>query len=153
MRPARILRRNPFDRLWVVALLVGAACLFAVGMYSIKDWPYWGQPRVSVTVTEVVYRDGDHPGGQSRCPTMSKLAVESRDGRVGFLYECATFLSEGEAVVVQWHPDEARARTDVVSPLGIALIGGGIYTVAMLLVVVLHRRWRALEDVSPYESD
>ena len=139
------------ERYWVMATLLLAVCVLCVVVTSVKNAPYWGQPEVRVTVTEVVYRDGENPGGEGRCHDISKFVVADSHGRSGVLYECGSFLSVGDTAQVRWHPEEDRARVDVVTPAGTLAIGSGIYAVLMAVGstvwLVQRRRRRATAAV------
>ena len=134
------------ERYWVMATLLLAVCVLGVVVTSVKNQPYWGQPEVRVTVADVVYRNGENPGGEGRCYDISKFVVADAHGRSGVLYECGSFLSVGDTATVRWHPEEDRARIDVVTPTGTLAIGGGIYAVLMAIgsaVWWVQRRRRA----------
>ena len=135
MSTAKRPRPPLLGRFWVLALLLLGVCL-VVGVWTTSsDWAYWGQPETRVTVTDVVSLDAERPPGAARtCRSPSELAVVDDAGRRGVLYDCQRELFEGDTTLARWHPEENRARDDVLSPGTDVAIGGGFYA-GMLLVL------------------
>lgn len=134
-------------RYWVMATLLLAVCVLGVVLSSVKNRSYWGQPETRVTVAEVVYRDGENPGGEGRCYDASKFVVTDDAGRRGVLYDCASSLGPGDTLLARWHPEEDRARTGVVTPAETLAIGGGVYAL-LLTAGSLGWWWQRRRPVS-----
>jgi hypothetical protein len=132
--PGRKRVQDLLGRFWVVAAILLVVCVGAGALTAAGHWTYWGQPETEVTVTDVVSLDAG-PVGQGRtCRSPSELAVVDADGRTGTLYDCASSLFEGDTTLVRWHPEEDRARNDVLSPRTFLAIAGGIYAVMLLVL-------------------
>ncbi|MCA0146304.1 hypothetical protein [Blastococcus sp. LR1] len=122
------------ERFWVAALILLVVCVGAGVLSSMSDWDYWNQPETEVTVTEVVTVDADDAGLGRSCRNPSELVVVDGDGRTGTLYDCPSTLYDGDTDLARWHPEEDRARNDVVMPGALVAICAGIYAFLLLIL-------------------